>query len=285
MRKKATAIPVNNFGGEFDAGIVIEKIAFRDLPNLEEWAQPERHDRHSFFLLEKGTVTIEIDFQKHVIRSPSVIYMHPNQVHRIIQFKDVVVNSWAINNENLNPVYLKLLEDITPAKPLRLSKEMFGLISEAISLCIKFTEREQDRLYHSLVKDSCNSLVGLVISQYTDRSVSAGVHDRFEGITRVFRETLEQNFVRFKRPMDYARKINISTPYLNECVRKTTGYSVSYHIQQRIILEAKRLLYHSDISVKEVAAVLGYDDYPYFSRLFTKVTGMTALAFRNKNLD
>jgi AraC family transcriptional regulator, transcriptional activator of pobA len=45
VQKKA-AIPVNNFGGEFDSGIVIEKIALNDLPNLEEWTQPERHDRH-----------------------------------------------------------------------------------------------------------------------------------------------------------------------------------------------------------------------------------------------
>jgi AraC family transcriptional activator of pobA len=52
-----------------------------------------------------------------------------------------------------------------------------------------------------------------------------------------------------------------------------------------VILEAKRLLYYSDKSVKEIAAALGFDDYPYFSRLFTKVTGMTALVFRNKHRD
>jgi YesN/AraC family two-component response regulator len=45
------------------------------------------------------------------------------------------------------------------------------------------------------------------------------------------------------------------------------------------------LLSYSDKAVKEIATTLGYDDYPYFSRLFTKTTGMTALAFRNKNLD
>jgi len=96
---------------------------------------------------------------------------------------------------------------------------------------------------------------------------------------------LERDFVTVKRPTEYAQQLNISSPYLNECVKKTTGHSVSYHIQQRIILEARRLLYHSDLSVKEIATELGYDDYPYFSRLFSKVTGMTALGFRNKNHD
>lgn len=285
MYKKKIAIPINYFGGEFGSGIVIEKIDFEDLPDFEEWSQPERHDRHSFFLLEKGTVTIEIDFQTYEIKSPSVIYLHPDQVHRIITFKNVMVYSWAINNENLNPEYLKLLEDITPAKPLPLSKEMFGLMSEAASLCIRFSERENDKLHHSLLKDSCNGLVALILSQYIEQSSPADRPSRFKMVTKVFQETLEQHFTKLKRPAEYAQKINISTPYLNECVKNATGYSVSYHIQQRIILEAKRLLHHSNISVKEIATALGYDDYPYFSRLFTKVTGTTASAFRNKNRD
>lgn len=284
MRKKATSIPVNNFGG-LHSGIVIEKISFEDLPDFEEWAQPERHDRHSFFLLEKGRVVIEIDFQQHEIKAPSVIYMHPNQVHRIITFENVIVSSWAINNENLRPEYLNLLEDITPAIPLALSKETAALISGAVSLCIKFAKQENNKLYHSLLKDSCNVLVALIISQYIERSFSEGKISRFEMVTKAFRETLEQHFTRLKRPMEYAKKLHVSAPYLNECVKNTTGYPVSYHIQQRIVLEAKRLLYHSNQSVKEIATALGFEDYPYFSRLFTKVTGMTALAFRNRNLD
>jgi len=285
MRKKATSIPVNRFDGEFNAGFFIERIAFKDLPSFEELEQPERHDRHSFFLLENGTVTLEIDFKKYKIKSPSVIYMHPNQVHRILAFENVTVSSLGINNENLNPEYLKLLEEITPAKPLLLNKETFSLLSGAASLCIKFSERKHDRLYHSLLKDSCNALVALVVSLYLEQSRSTDKPSRFEVVTKAFKEILEHNYTAVKRPAAYAQKLNISTPYLNECVRNTTGYSVTYHIQQRVILEAKRLLYHSDKSVKEIAFELGYDNYPYFSRLFTNISGMTPLTFRNKNLD
>lgn len=285
MRKKTTSIPVNNFGGTLNAGIVIEKICFEDLPDFSEWGGPERHDRHSFFLLEKGTVTMEIDFQQYKIKSPSVIYMHPDQVHRIIAFEQVTVNSWAINDEQLHPPYLDLLKDITPAKPLLLNKETFSIISEAVSLCIKFSERKNEKLYHPLLKDSCNTLVALVASQYLGQSKPTDKLSRFEMVAKAFREMLEGHYTAIKRPAAYAQKLNISTPYLNECVKNATGYSVSCHIQQRVILEAKRLLYHSGKSVKEIATELGYDDYPYFSRLFTKVTGTTAVAFRNKNFD
>jgi AraC-like DNA-binding protein len=285
MRKKTISIPVNHFGDEYSPGISIEKISLDDLPDFEGEEQSERHDRHTFHLLEKGTITIEIDFKKYEIKSPSVVYMHPNQVHRIITFEDVSVSSLGINNVNLNPEYLKLLEDITPTKPFPLNEETFSILSEAVSLCLKFSERKNNKLYHSLLKDSCNALVAFVVSQYLEKSKPIDKLSRFEIVTKRFTEILERNYTTAKGPTEYAKTLNISTPYLNECVKNTTGYSVSHHIQQRIILEAKRLLYHSDKSVKEIAAELGFDDYPYFSRLFTKVTGMTALAFRNKNLD
>ncbi|MGK4568403.1 helix-turn-helix domain-containing protein [Flavobacterium sp. 3HN19-14] len=103
------------------------------------------------------------------------------------------------------------------------------------------------------------------------------------GPAKSFRQLLEKNYGTLKRPGEYAKLLNISTPYLNECIKNSTSSSVSQLIHERVILEAKRLLYHTDKSVKEIAFELGYADYPYFTRLFRKVTGITALAFKRKN--
>ena len=290
MRKKTTSIPVNTMTDDFGGGISIKRLRInaseeRTLNASDEARQAHREDRHSFFLLETGAVAIEIDFQKFEMKAPSVVYMHPDQVHRILRLENVTVGSWAINNENLNPEYLKFLENLTPAKPLALEQETFSVISEAVTLCIKFSDRKNDKLYHSLLKDSCNALVALVASQYLALAQPADTLLRFKVIADAFKSALESDFINVKSPAVYAQKLNLSAPYLNECVKNATGYSVTHHIQQRVILEAKRLLYHSDQSVKEIAAKLGYDDYPYFSRLFTKVVGITALAFRKKNRD
>lgn len=283
MPKKA--IPVNPMLGDIKAGIIIGKASFKDLAALEKLEQAHRDDYHLFFLVEKGTVSIEIDFQTHKIKPLSAIYIHPNQVHRMVAFDNVTVSVWAINNENLKPEYINLLEDITPVKSLSLKEETFSLISDAASLCINISERNHEKLYHDLLKDSCNTLAALIASQYLGQGKSTDKFSRFEIITKAFKALLERNFTTAKKPIEYAKQLNISVAYLNECVKNTTGHSVSYHIQHRVILEAKRLLYHSDKSVKEIATDLGFDDYPYFSRLFAKVSGMTALAFRSKNHD
>jgi len=291
MPKRTNSIPVNPMSAEFGTGVFIGKMASKDFHLYEQFEefnsikQSHRDEYHLFFLQEKGTTTIEIDFKKYTIKPSSVIFIHQNQVHRTLAFKNATICIWAISNENLNPEYLKLLEAITPAKPLVLKQEAFSVISEAVSLCIKLSERKNEKLYYSLLDGSCNTLIGLVISQYLVQSKPLDKLSRFEIVNKAFKELLEHNFVSAKRPSEYAQQLNISTAYLNECIKSVTGHSVSHQIQQRVILEAKRLLYHSDKSVKEIATELGYDDYPYFSRLFTKVTGMTALAFRNKNHD
>ncbi len=283
--KKKKSIPVNSFNDKYREGIIIARASLNGLPNSKKIEQSHRDEGHVFILQEKGTTYIEIDFQKHKIEAPALIYIHPNQVHRLIKFENATFGTWMITSENLHQEYIRLLEDLTPVKFLSLKKEPLSIISEMLSLCINFSERTDEKLYYSILKESCNTLVALVISQYLSLSKSTGQISRFTVITKAFKLSLEQNYIEIKSPAEYAKNLNISTAYLNECVKTTTGHPVSYHIQQRVILESQRLLYHSDKSIKEIASELGYDDYSYFTRLFTKVTGMTPVAFRNKNLD
>lgn len=285
MRKKTTSIPINSLADEFSLGIAIGKASIEDLHAFKEVKQSHRDNYHIFFLQEEGTTSFEVDFQEYKIKPSSVGYVHPHQVHRMIAFENVTLSVLMINSEKLYPEYRKLLEDITPAKPLKLNEDAYSIIAEAISLCMKVWERKHEKLYESFLSNCCNALVGLITSQYLKHTEPIDTLSRFEIINKAFKALLECNFTTSKRPSEYAKALNISTPYLNECVKSTTGFSVSHHIQQRVILEAKRLLYYSDKSVKEIASELGFDDYPYFSRLFTKVAKMSALTFRNKNLD
>ena len=59
------------------------------------------------------------------------------------------------------------------------------------------------------------------------------------------------------------------------------GATTAQMIRERVILEAKRLLAHSDAQVALVGAQLGFEDPAYFSRCFKKHTGRTPVEFRN----
>jgi len=285
MRKKSNHIPVYTLPTGNGQGIFIGRTSLNGPPDFKEVERSHRDGGYSFILQEKGTTYMEIDFREHAIEAPALIYIHPAQIHRVTAFENATVCSWIITTENLQPEFLKLLEEFAPVNALPITTETLSIIAEAATLCIKLSERKHDKLYDSIIKESCNTLVALVASQYSALSAPTDNYSRAEIITKAFKSLLEHRFATVKSPMAYASSLNISTPYLNECVKNTTGYSVSYHIQQRVILEAKRLLYHSDKSIKEIAGELGYDDHSYFSRLFVKVSGTTPVAFRNKNFE
>lgn len=285
MPHKKSKIPVRSLASEFGQGIAVAKVS-QEVFHADAYARrAHRHDYHFFVLQEKGVSVSEIDFTKYVIRKPSVLYQSPNQVHRALKVDNIEMYILIIDSEHLNVEYLKLLQTISPAKPLVLNAGDLPIIQRSFSLCAELYERKQDRLYFASLRDCCNTLAALIISQYLVRTKPPDAMSRFEKVEKAFSASLERNFHHIKRPAGYAEKLNISVAYLNECVKQTTGFSVSHQVHQRVILEAKRLLYYSAMSIKEIAMELGYEDYAYFSRLFSKVTGMSAVAFRNKNHD
>lgn len=269
-------------------GISIGQMSFKksdilDTPQYEETIQSHRDEGHTFHLLAKGSIEIEIDFTKFNITAPAVVYMHPNQVHRILDFSDITVCTLAIKNESLNVEYLKILEGIAPTQPLALSNMELQMLSDLYAMAARLSAHQSQRLHHAILRESSNTLAAYVTSLLLNHSLSKTQVSRFETITAHFKLLLDQNFCTLKKPTDYAKMLHISPNYLNECVKSATGLSASHFIQERIILEAKRMLCHSNKSVKEISFELGYVDYPYFVRLFSKATGTTALSFRNQH--
>jgi AraC family transcriptional activator of pobA len=79
-----------------------------------------------------------------------------------------------------------------------------------------------------------------------------------------------------------ADQLNMSPHYLSDLLRQETGKSAIDHIHQYLILEAKNLLIGANLTVAQIAYQLGFENPPYFSRLFRKQTGISPLAFRNQ---
>lgn len=259
--------------------------SFNGPPNFAEVERSHRDGGYTFIIQETGRTHIEIDFQTYCIQAPSIIYIHPGQVHRLIAFEHAMVSTSIITEENLRPEYLSILQNLAPVKPLTIDADTLLILSNAAALSMKLSEKKDEKLYNAILQESCSTWVAVVVSQYLSRSEPTDHFTRFEVITRLFKAALEKNYKEVKSPAAYAKLLSISTSYLNECVKATTGNSVSAHIQQRNILEAKRLLFHSSRSVKEIAGELCYDDYSYFIRLFVKVVGCTPMVFQEKNRE
>jgi AraC-like DNA-binding protein len=95
-----------------------------------------------------------------------------------------------------------------------------------------------------------------------------------------FKILVNNSFTSLRSTKDYAQDLNITPNYLNALCQEFYLKTVSEIIKERIILEAKRLLMHSSLSISEVAFKLGFKDNSYFGRYFKKETGMTPKNFK-----
>lgn len=112
----------------------------------------------------------------------------------------------------------------------------------------------------------------------TQFSASHGSPDRH--LFNQFKSLVSENFTQWHDVATYAGMLNLSAGHFSELIKKQSGKTPIEHIHDRLLLEAKRLLFHTDASVKEIAFQLGFEEASYFNRFFKRLTSATPLSYR-----
>lgn len=241
-------------------------------------------DYFVFFFLQEGSAKVRVDFKEIEFSDSTVFCTIPGQVHSIISLSNIkgwvlATDAVLVKNE-YKEIFNKLHFENSK---FQLSKKEANELLQCISLINKKYVLNNEPIMQSVLFDLVSSFIGMIAEIYQKR-FPAIKSNRLLEITSQFKTILSANYQTMKRPNQYASEIKISPVYLNEAVKSTTGLSVQTCIQNEIILQAKRLLYYTDLTIKEISIKLGYDDWAYFTRVFTKSTNLTPSQFRKTYL-
>lgn len=100
-------------------------------------------------------------------------------------------------------------------------------------------------------------------------------------LLKKFKALVAEHFVQVHEVAAYAEMLNLSSGHFSEMIKEQSGKTAIEHIHDRLLLEAKRMLFHSESSIKEIAFQLGFEDASYFNRFFKRLTSNTPLNYRN----
>ena len=133
----------------------------------------------------------------------------------------------------------------------------------------------------TMLQNLTSQLVVWIARQHALReTVSDIIGDKGKRYFVQFQQLVEQ-YYREHRPLDfYAGKLNISTPHLNSICRQIADVTALQVIHERVLLEAKRNLFYTALTVREISDGLGFSEPAYFTRFFKRLHKMPPQEFR-----
>ncbi|GGN05831.1 AraC family transcriptional regulator [Dyadobacter beijingensis] len=274
-------IPLHYLSDESGLGISLQRIDRMNRMN-GVYMDAHRDDHGNFFFQEDGHARLMVDFREIELRGSGVFCIMPGQVHYPLETAGSYGWFLGVDLSLLDEHHRAVVDEYAlHGFPANVDAGYADVLARSLGLLLEFYEAPA-RYGQPLIQSMLKTCIGLFTSLFEKEILQRTAQSRPSALTSQFRKLLSQHFKTVKSPSDYAGMLNITSSYLNEVVKETSGQPVSHWIQSEVMMEAKRLLYYTDLNVKEIAFALGYDDQTYFSRLFRKVSGKSAGQFRDE---
>lgn len=238
------------------------------------------------FCFTKGHGNLIVDLDNYQISNGKIFCLFPGQLRKILPTYDI--EGYYIS-ASTDFVYLSQTQsDLLPDKhmfqaqltPLEITVDEDS-VNETNEILLKLMKEFQNYfLQRSEILIGLFKILTIYLSRQCIKREANIPHRRDTLLARDFLSSLQKQYRNKKMVTDYANELCVTPSYLNQVVKKVSGMPASHHIQQQIIIEAKRQAKHFSRSMKEIAYDLGFDDIAHFSKFFKNNCGQNFTDFR-----
>ena len=265
-------------------GVRVKRVSSTLPEELLDYAH--RDDYYVFGRVSRGTCRIAVDFAEYALGAGDMVCVCPYQAHQVVDKGEAEAVLLFVDAALLDvPAKRLLAEYAVSPRPFQLDREQ---VSEWEALIAAISRRmgqtPLDDMAKWLICRLAVAAAGVALEAVGRAIGGRNESRRALEIVAAFRKILQEEKGAAGEIVRHAETLRISRVYLNEVVKSVTGMSVSRYVRRERVLQARRLLLYTELSVKEIAAELGYDDSAYFTRLFTKETGVPPSVYRKKHL-
>ncbi|MEU5100474.1 AraC family transcriptional regulator [Streptomyces sp. NPDC020996] len=255
-------------------------------PTWHSAASPHRVHRidfHVVMLFSEGLVRHMVDFAEYRATAGDLLWIRPGQVHRFSESDEyrgtvltmqpgflprATVEETGLYRYDLPPL---LRPDGARLAGLRDSLDQLRREYED-------TATLPPGLHTAVLRHSLTAFL-LRLAHLAANSAEAARRQADTTFT-LFRDAVEEDFATNHSVSAYADALGYSRRTLVRAVRAATGETPKGFIDKRVVLEAKRLLAHTDLPIGRVGAAVGFPDAANFSKFFQQHTDLTPAAFR-----
>ena len=239
-----------------------------------------QHDHYEILIIKDGFGTHLVDFDEYAVKPNQVYFMRPGQMHEFTPSKGAVFYFVAFDESEV------MLTAPTALKTFQFFQSF--------------------HCNGPVVLDEVDSIIGQMQDiQYELENPNSMQMQLLSGLLTVFLIKLQRKFKTFRQVdfneenslvtqfnllidgsddfrfvKDYAKQLHVSTTYLNDSVKKVTGFPASFWINKKQVIRSKQLLSNLDLNFKCISAQLGFTDPTHFARFFKQHTNQTPSDYR-----
>jgi AraC family transcriptional regulator, transcriptional activator of pobA len=261
-----------------------------EITRFEEMEEPDVDDlhKHTFYEIiwvERGKGKQVIDYKEYEIKSNSLFFISPGQLHHFESWRPIIGGSimftadfLLLNQNNKDKLFeLSFLDNFYSNACIQLGKRTAVEIRTTIDLMYGESRRSDKS------DTICQALLQILLAQVQrtiDSQNEQAVSKKYIVLYKMFKNLLDIHFLENIGASAYAERLNITPHHLNHVTKQVTGKTATEVIRSRSILEAKRLLTFTDQTVSEIAGQLNFFDSSYFAKLFRSETGISPIDFK-----
>ncbi|MEU6394302.1 AraC family transcriptional regulator [Streptomyces sp. NPDC046939] len=243
-----------------------------------------RIDFHVLLFFREGPVRHMIDFTEHEVGAGDILWIRPGQVHGFSTTDPYVGTALTMQPGFLPRAIVEATGMYRYDRPPILHPDEAQLA--AIEASLTQLQREYLdtttlplSLHTSVLRHTLTAFM-LRVAHVSAQAAADACEPQPDTTFSRFRTAVEQGFTTNHSVSAYADELGYSRRTLVRAVRAATGQTPKAFIDRRVILEAKRLLAHTDLPVGRIGVAVGFGDSANFSKFFQQHTGVTPAAFR-----
>jgi AraC family transcriptional activator of pobA len=248
-----------------------------------------RTDFYHILWFQKGSPTHLVDFNPVKIKPNTILFLNKDTVQRFdkkggFDGKAILFTDTFFCKSENETKFLRstiLFNDLFAVSQFQLNNTA-SLIAELFQLMETELENEKDSSQSDILKNLLHNLLLLSERERRKQDFTEIKKGADLDYVMLYKDVLEDNYRILKKVSDYSKKISVTEKRLNQATSKILDKSPKQMIDERIMLEARRLLAHTNKSVKEIGFDLGFDEPTNFIKYFRKHNHSTPVEFREQ---
>ena len=251
---------------------------------------PSRLDAFAAIFCVSGEAEVQINLKKYVLKSGTIALHVPENIIQIKSSDNLIIYPFIISSEYIQKIHFETKDLINlymaaktlPVFPLEhfdihILEKYYYLLESILQTYTDY----KSKITIGIVTSFMYKIFELLVNKLKENEQKRKIPERCEIVFDDFIKEVNLFNGTEHSLSFFANRLNLTPNYLSARVKEYSGRTAMEWIEDSVILEAKTMLKHTDLSIQEIAYKLNFPTQTFFGKYFKRITGMSPKQYKN----